>query len=126
MNPNSGIINSLILFNCLEVLYASKTVKKSDEFLFVMKTEEAIREFINHICILDPDKFHGKRWERELILATIYTCYKNIPPENALDYIEDYYKVLKEHPRLMGNTGRKYSKKDFNRLDAFRNERNLN
>ena len=122
INPNEGIINSSIMHLCINTLFCSGKLKKSDELSIIIGTTNKLKETINYIT--EQDKAYLSKWNRQRTIAVVYACYKEVPLKNTLKEIQAYYDVLCEHTdMLMIYRGSKYSKQDFEKLDALRAER---
>lgn len=123
ISPNEGIINAPWLHLCINSLFCDKRMKRSDELQIIIDTTERLKKVINYITA--KSKKYLKQWDKRRIVAVTYAAYKNIPLDQILKEIDEYYDILCENKNLLVQykSNATYSRKDFDRLDALRAER---
>lgn len=122
INPNEGIVNSSLLYVCINTLFCQGTIKKSEELKKIIDITKKLKENINYIT--ENDKKYLTKWDKRRTVAVVFSIYKAIPLKKILKEIEVYNDILCEHPDMLSQYQRSaYSRKDFERLDTFRAER---
>ena len=122
INPNEGVINSPLLYICINTLFCQGIIKKTEELKKIIGITKQLKDTINYIT--EHDKRYLDKWNKRRTIAVIYAIYKAIPLNKILKEIEAYYDTLCDHPDMLAQYQRSaYSRKDFERLDTFRAER---
>lgn len=120
ISPNDGIINTGWLHLCINSLWVrSATIKKKDEVKLIKEVTEKLKDGINYL--VEQDEMFLKYWDRRLVVAVVYACYKETPKESLLEEVREYRRLMQENPNIfMGHQRTVYNKSDFEKLDKLR------
>ena len=114
INPNDGEINSPVLNACISALFG-RGVKRSDELSVVIKTAKKLKRVFEFMA--DNDDRFLKKWDNQMIIATVYAAYKDVEDGELLDTVNAYCKKQYEDASMfrLAKDG-KFSKNDFEKL----------